>query len=42
MAIAKTHFKMKYGRRTGTDAEREHVKKIKGELAEIFSQPRPF
>ena len=33
MAIAKTHFEMKYGPRTGSEEEEKHVKKIKGELA---------
>ena len=40
MVIAMTHFDMKYGRpRTGTEEEENHVKKIKGELAEILAAP---
>jgi hypothetical protein len=35
--IPMTHFDMKYGRpRTGTEEEKNHVKKIKSELADIL------
>jgi hypothetical protein len=40
MTMPMTHFDMKYGPRTGTDEENEHIEKIKGELAKILEAPR--
>jgi hypothetical protein len=37
--IPMTHFEMKYGQRTGSEEEKNHVKKIKSELAEILAAP---
>jgi len=34
--IPMTHFEMKYGPRTGSEEEKNHVKKIKSELADIL------
>jgi hypothetical protein len=39
MAIPKTHFVMKYGPRTGTDEERDHVERVKADLAAILEAP---
>jgi hypothetical protein len=34
-----THFDTRYDLRMGTDEEKNHVKKIKGELAAILAAP---
>lgn len=40
MAIAKTHFDMKYNRpRTGSEDEKKYTQSVKNDLAEILAAP---
>ena len=40
MAIAKTHFEMRYNRpRTGSEEEKKHTQNVKNDLAEILEAP---